>query len=200
MKKILATAKIDTSSLNFIIDDGITIPDPLDPILIRQYLVNYRDYRDCIHMLIATKRSDNPAMGGEVIAYNLTDWGGLSHTKCAHYASTDSFIAQAYLDSTGIIVYSQAIWNSMHTYHPDTLFFNGWDFPKGIAVAMAHEVGHSLGLSTHHSSGVMQNSVKYNRPYSTYNFFVDLLLNKKPPVDAMNTRDVLGIHTIDIGW
>jgi hypothetical protein len=198
MKKILATAKLDTSDANFVVDDGISVPDTIYPSQLKLYLAQHRthkDWRDAyIHVIIGS-REPQDSYPGEVVAYNLTSWGHFSHTKCAHLASTDSSIAQAFLDSTGIIIYARHIYEAMQDTHDYS-----WDWCKGVAHAMAHEIGHSLGLLSHHPNGVMNSIVDYTVPYDSFNYFLDTLLNRDPPEDAMNTRDVLGIHTIDVGW
>jgi|GEM_PF-5970531 len=205
MKDILVTAHLDTlDTLDFKIDDEITtFPLQISPEYLKQYLATYRTYHDRIHVIIGTWRADDPYWEnpGECISYNLLAYGGLSHTECAHFASTDSSIAQAYLDSTGIIIYGVAM-DSLrrHKYNLGQLHVSWYNMNKWIAHAMAHEIGHVLGLSSHHPKGVMDALVDYTTSYDNYNFFIDTLLNKNPHEDAMNTRDVLGIHTIDTHW
>ncbi|MGB9722230.1 MAG: hypothetical protein ACPL28_12220, partial [bacterium] len=200
MKAILATARLDTTDINFIIDEGFDGLDPIPTLMIKTYLAGFRDFRDRIHIVIGSRREDTNDMG-EVVAYNTSDWGSFNHTNCGHLASTDSAGAQAYLDSTGILIYAGQIFDGWWSVSWDTLLKYGWNsWYKALGVAMAHEVGHALGKISHDSSGVMQKTIKWRKYNSTYMYFVDSLLNKKPPEDAMNTRDVLGIHTIDVAW
>ncbi len=200
MKQILATAGLDTTDANFIVDDGFDCLDPIPGWMIKTYLAGFRDYRDCIHIVIGSKREDTNDFG-ETVAYNILDWGGFKHTQCGHLASTDSAIAQRYLDSTGIFIYVQRIIDSWWAANWDTLSKYGWSsWYKPFGVTLAHEIGHALGILTHDEKGVMQEKIIWRNYAHTYMYFVDSLLNKKPPEDAMNTRDVLGIHTIDVGW
>ena len=200
MKQILATARLDTMDANFIVDEGFDCLDPIPTWMIRTYLAGFRDYRDCIHIVIGSKREDTNDFG-ETVSYNLSDWGGLTHTQCGHLASTDSAITQKYLDSTGIFIYVQQIIDSWWAANWDTLLKYGWNsWYKPFGVTLAHEIGHALGILTHDEKGVMQEKIIWRNYADTYMYFVDSLLNKNPPEDAMNTRDVLGIHTIDTGW
>ena len=199
-KKILATARIDTADANFVINDGFSGPDVLDKLTVKTLLATYRNYRDYIHLIIGSKR-ENFAGFGEVISYVDPAWGNFSHTKCAHSASTDSAIAQTYLDSAGIFIYGQQIEDAMADEDWDTLYHYHWiPIDNTYGICIAHEIGHALGISSHDSLvGVMRN-INFHKNAYDWMYFVDTLLNKKPPYDAMNTRDVLGIHTIDIGW
>ncbi|MGQ9535342.1 MAG: hypothetical protein ACUVTF_08975 [bacterium] len=198
MKKILVTAGLDTSHANFIIDEGAELLNPIPTWIIKTYLAGFRDLRDCIHIVIGSKREDTNDFG-EVIAYEIPEWGGFTHTRCASLASTDSVISQAYLDSTGILIYADRIWDEWSSQNLDTLWHYHWTpWTKVLGIAMAHEIGHALGI-TSHPGGVMQ-PINWQKDANNWMRFLTDSLNSHPPFNTMNTRDVIGIHTIDIGW
>lgn len=197
MKKILVTAHLDT--LDIIVDDGLSVPDSLDPPAIKMLLKDTRDYTDYIHLFIGSRRA-GLTINGEVVAYNLGDWGNFKHARCAHFATTDTSIAHAYQDSTGIFIYAKRIREKMAVVSWDTLARYGWVPPsRTYGICMAHEMGHALGLVDHHTTGVMRD-INW-RDYSwKWEYFDTTCLNTDPPEDAMNTHDVLGIHTIDVAY
>jgi len=199
-KQILATARLDSSAGNFIIDDGFSVPATLPASIIKATLSQCRDNRNYLHIFIGSKSPDVNYLG-ENVAYNITSWGDFSHTECAHFASTDTFISNSYLDSTGIIIYAEQIFEQLLAQPWDTLWAHGWlPSTKTVGIVIAHEIGHALGVAAHHTTGVMRENIDWYQDSDTYMYFDTTKLNNNPPWDAMNTRDVLGIQTIDVAW
>lgn len=200
-ESILTTARILP---DIIIDQDVgAIPDEIQASQIRKYLKDYRTYSDRIHIIIAGKCSSNPRWYGIAVGYfqaedNIPGYVS-HHVICANYATGDSASSQAHLDSCGIYIFATTIKQDVDYYFPL------WNYRIAIGTVMAHEIGHALGISVHADeysppyNGVMR-AIRIDQDHDPedYRFFDTLYLNKKTPYNAMNTRDVLGIHTVDI--
>jgi hypothetical protein len=195
------------------IDDEI---DVMDHQLTRQrckhYLREYRDYNDAIHIIIG-KETDPLWVSAIGILIQYWDNGtgtvgepGFNHDSCAHYASGHPTYTREYLDSSGIIIFGDEL--------PATIGA-GWgaNHVQPLAVCIAHEIGHALGLTKHwdippDDKGVMDIVGDFNSSlYSDYNYFdKDTWVNGRlsgewglylKHSNAMSTRRVIGINTID---
>ncbi len=106
-KEILSTAKLDTSNVNFSIDENISTMEAwLIPQKIKEYLAQYRTHRDCIHLILGSKTSPGQIYKylGVTILYFVPD-ANFTFARFANFASgKDSIKAQCILDSTGIFV------------------------------------------------------------------------------------------------
>ncbi|MEO0129956.1 MAG: hypothetical protein ABIL02_06935 [candidate division WOR-3 bacterium] len=169
---------------------------------IRKYLKDYRSYRDRIHLIVAGKYSDYPNLYGITVNYIQPSYGGSGvpgyvshHATCGNYATSDDSSSQAHLDSCGIYIFVTTI-----KYDIDHNQNWIWSYKEGIGTIIAHEIGHALGISSHNEAVMEDINLKTDGPAVNYNHFDTTKLNIKPPYDAVNTRDVLGIYTVDIGF
>jgi len=205
VEAILETAHIDA---HLTIDEEIeeSMPDPINEQERKGLLTRFRDHKDYIHVIVGTRCSENPDALGIVNQYG--DGTGPGSFLCAHYASGGTDFSQVYLDSCGCFVFAETI--------EDFNFDMG--FVHCAALVMTHEIGHALGMG--HTNrldaqgqetdeeiwghNVMVRSFPPDADFYNYNFFHPASLDNSHDdsrtwgIDAVNTRDILGIHTVDI--
>jgi hypothetical protein len=211
MRNILATAGVAPHILADTVDnmprDDITYESA------KSLLSSYRDSLEYLHVLLPWASPSKYWKYAKDALGIAVDYGPLLRPDLNKYCclrmATSHANRRAYLDSVGCIVFSHAV-DTMLQHIP------GWQvnwnsYADVLAYLLCHEIGHALGR-THHDSqwgetkGVMVGPDFWNSADSIQHhlyFLRDYLQTssgKRFPEtkDAVNTRDVLGITTIDV--
>ncbi|MBN1780857.1 hypothetical protein JW948_07020 [bacterium] len=158
-------------------------------------LKDTRTNPDAIHAILALDHG-SPGLYGITIQYfqNYPVGDGYDHFECFYLATGksdwDNWMAQNHKDSTGVFVFTDNI--------PTTFSGPGWSRIHAIACILSHEIGHALGISSHHNFGVMDNYIDWSDFYANYNHFdVNQLQSNNSKQNSINTRDILGRDTVD---
>lgn len=163
-------------------------------------LFDKRNNKSAFHAILANKHSNSNLYGITIQYYSPYPNGdGWTHDACARGATGlsrwDPNYSQNFKDSTGVLVFTGNI--PADSYYPSGW---GWTRNKFIAWTLAHEIGHALGISTHINNwgpndGLMR-LPSFDNWYTNFNHFNGQELGHENG-NSVNTRDMLGIQTID---
>jgi hypothetical protein len=136
---------------------------------------------------------------GQTMIYGRQGYPDDSLRSAMHKGSTfDNSGDNAYLDSCGCTVYVdnavfQDVWWHFEEY-PDMTFC------ELTALAMAHEVGHAIGLDHwgQNPQRLMSREFNPKLPYGSYNRFANPTLDEVGYFQQVNLRQVLGRETAEI--
>ena len=156
-------------------------------------LENTKDISGNLHVILATK-SEYVDRYGVAIHYYGDSGDGWTDRQCFRGASGQSSIE--YIKRVGCYVWMDIIKET-------TFASSSWTTNKAAAYILAHEIGHALGISSH----VEDNTTSPMRvpefdnvlfTWDSINKF-DGVETSRSSKDAINLREVIGIHTIAVG-
>jgi hypothetical protein len=166
------------------------------------------DKKRYLHVFIGRNGDQSLTEGNPVLGVTIQSkgWGvggdGFSNLDCTNLASGDparhlgrSNSSDYYLSRNGIFMLSDVINNYYFSGGPPPNE-RGWDgdWKKVYAVAIAHEIGHALGIKPHDNTdyNIMKSPLDYSGLYTQW-------IRLFPVSYALiNTRNKVGVETVDV--
>lgn len=188
------------SQISTSIDD---VPEYMTLPQTRTILSANRFLPNAIHVLIGRSASD--WLGGDVrgitIDYRIV--GGRSRMECASLATGDptQFQTATNLSECGILIFGDRLAADIQAHGNEIPLLGGWAGRRARFYAwfIAHEIAHALGRVGHdsNSDNLMKQGLNNLWDSTTPSYYDYMRLYQETSLDLINTRNVVGINTVD---
>ncbi len=194
--------------VHFVVDESIQIDQYATSEHIRGKLWESRDSSKYIHCILGHYYGDDTTYGGATFgwAFREFNWSYQQRMFNAGVLSSNEAIGNYHIDSMGCFVACERIINLCM----DTITGPVLDWDEVVGVAMAHEIGHALGLEhlknvpEADSTNIMHHTLIVDRNWCFKNwgfFFINRLCDSGDPyyIYALDLLNKLGVETGSVG-